>query len=65
MAGGVADRDQDRAVAPLGFCERGFAPRAPMDGIMGVLEEVGRSLAYEEIAVGLDDESLRVALSLC
>ena len=38
VAGGVADRQQDRAVAALGFRQRLRAPRAPVHGIVGVLQ---------------------------
>ena len=53
VAGGVADREQDRAVAPLGLRQGGCAPRAPVHGIIGVLQEIGRRLASEEIAAGV------------
>ena len=50
VAGGVADREQDRAVAPLGLGERLGAPGAPVHGIMRVLQQIGRGLLAEQIA---------------
>ena len=60
VAGGVADRQQDRAVAPLGFGQRVGAPWAPMHGISGVLQKIGRGLLAEEIAGGLPCAILRL-----
>ena len=44
VAGGVADGEQDRAVAPLGFGQSLRAPRAPMHRVPGVLQKIGRGL---------------------
>ena len=44
VAGGVADRDDDRDVALARGGERLVAPRAPLDGVVLVLEEVGGGL---------------------
>jgi len=49
VAGGVADGEKDRAVAGLRLGERLQAPRAPMHGIVGVLQQIGRGLIAEEI----------------
>ena len=40
MAGGIADRQQDGLIRFLRFLERRFAPDAPMDGIVGVLQQI-------------------------
>ena len=52
MAGGVADGEQDRTVAPLRLGERLGAPGPPMHGIAGVLEEIGRRFAAKSVSVG-------------
>ena len=41
VAGRVADRQQDRLVLARGPGERLVAPRVPVDGVVGVLAEVG------------------------
>jgi hypothetical protein len=41
VAGRVAHREQDRHVAALGLGEGVVAPLPPVDGVVGVLEEVG------------------------
>jgi hypothetical protein len=53
VAGGVADGEQDRAVAPFGLRQRVGAPRAPMHRVPGVLQKVGRGFLPKEIAAGL------------
>ena len=49
VAGRVADGDQHRHVTALGLGERLLAPRPPVDRIVGVLQEVGRSCTTESI----------------
>ena len=63
MAGRVADRKQDRAVAPFGLRQRVGAPRAPMHRVPGVLQKIGRGLLPKEIAAGFH-EILRSARDL-
>ena len=60
VAGGVADREQDRTVAPLRLRQRVGAPRAPMHRIVGVLEEVGRRLAAQGDCGRIPFEILRL-----
>ena len=43
----VADRQQDRHVAPLGLGERFGAHRVPVDGIVAVLAQVRGGLVGE------------------
>ena len=50
MAGGVADREQDRLAGTLGFSERTGPPRPPMHRVLLVLEEIGARLAAETIS---------------
>ncbi len=57
VAGGVADRDEDRTVAPLRFRQRLLAPRAPVDGVVRVLQQIGRGRVVEEVAAGLHPHS--------
>ena len=57
VAGGVADRKQDRAVAALRLRQGFGAPRAPMDGIVGVLQQVGRGRVAEQVAAGVHSRS--------
>ncbi len=45
MAGGVADREQDRLLGPLGFGERLRPPRPPIDRVLLMLEEIRARLA--------------------
>ena len=58
MAGGIADREKDRLVLLARFRERFLAPRIPVDGVVRVLEKVGRFLVDQAIRVlgmrGLD-----------
>jgi hypothetical protein len=49
VAGRVADREQDRAVAVSGTPLRLFAPGQPVDRVLGVLEEVGTGLLGEGV----------------
>ena len=44
VAGGVADRDEDRLLLVARAAERLLAPRVPVDGVLRVLEQVGRGL---------------------
>jgi hypothetical protein len=41
LAGGIAAKKQNRLVFSLCFFER-FAPRGPVNGVVGVLEQVWR-----------------------
>ena len=49
VAGGVADREQDRLVLVAGARQRLVAPRVPVDGVAGVLEQVGAGLVGESV----------------
>ncbi len=51
MAGGVADRQQDRLAAVAGLGERRLAPRPPMHRIVLVLEQIGAGLARKPVTV--------------
>jgi hypothetical protein len=53
VAGGVADRDEDRLALGARAGERLLAPRVPVDGVVLVLEEVGRRLLGESIHIGM------------
>ena len=44
VAGGVADRDEDRLGLAARAPERLLAPRIPVDRVLRVLEQVGRGL---------------------
>ena len=49
VAGGVADRDEDRLVLAAGAGERLLAPRVPVDRVVRVLEQVGGGLCGESV----------------
>ena len=49
VAGGVADRDEQRHVPLAGARERLRAPRQPVDGVLGVLAQVRRGLLRERV----------------
>ena len=49
MAGGIADREQDGLARRPRLGERRLAPRAPMHGIVFVLEEIGARLLPEAV----------------
>ena len=49
VAGGVADREQDRLVVARGLGERRLAPRAPVDRVVLVLEQVRARLVAEQV----------------
>ena len=55
VTSGVANRQEDRAVASLGLGERVGAPGPPMHRVMGVLQKVGRGLLPKEIAAGFHE----------
>ena len=59
VAGGVADREQDRTVAALGFRQRLGAPGAPVHRVVGVLQQVGRGFAGEQVAARRPSACLR------
>ena len=52
MAGGVADRKQDRLVGALCLGECLGSPWPPVDGVVLVLEQIGAGLAGETVFVG-------------
>src|SRR5262249_29001613 len=47
VAGGIADREQDRPVGALGLGQRLFAPRPPVHRVVGVLQQIGAGLVAE------------------
>ena len=49
VAGRIADREQDRLVAALGFVERGRSPGPPIDRIGFVLQQIGAGLVGEAV----------------
>ena len=49
VAGRVADREEDRLVLAARPLQRLVAPGVPVDGVVGVLEEVGARLAREAV----------------
>ena len=51
VAGGIADREEDRFILGTGLFERDIAPGIPIDGIGGVLEQVGAGFAGQAIAL--------------
>src|SRR5580704_2353881 len=51
MARGIADRKKDRLVLAPRFFKRFGAPRVPIHGIMGVLEQVGTLLVCKLVGV--------------
>ena len=65
VAGGVADREQDRPVGALGLGQRLLAPRPPVHGIVGVLQQVGAGLGarggscrlLSEVAFAVDQQN--------
>ena len=57
VTGGVADREKDRPLLALGALERLRAPRMPVDGIVFVLEQVGRRFVGEMIWHVSDNQS--------
>ncbi len=54
MAGGVADRQQDRLVTALGLRQRLGSPRPPVHRVVLVLQEIRARLASEAVLVGTD-----------
>jgi len=49
VAGGVADGEEDGPIEALGLGEGVFAPGVPVDGVVGVLQEVGAGLGREAV----------------
>jgi hypothetical protein len=49
VAGRVADRDQQRDVALVCPAQCLLSPRQPVDGVVAVLQEIGRRLAGEGV----------------
>ncbi len=49
VARGVADREEDRPILGAGALERLGAPWVPVDGVVGVLEQVGARLGREAV----------------
>ena len=52
VAGGIADREQNRLVGALGFGEGLGSPRPPVDRVVPVLQQIGTGLAGEPVFVG-------------
>ena len=52
VAGGVADRKQDRGVAGAGLGKRLLAPRMPVDGVFRVLLEIRRGFLRQGVGHG-------------
>ena len=52
VAGRVADREQDGPVLGARAGERLLAPGIPVDGVVGVLQEVGAGLLRESVRAG-------------
>src|SRR5262245_38223121 len=50
MAGGIADRKQDRPVGARGLGNRLLAPRPPVHRIAGMLQQVGAGLVGQPVA---------------
>ena len=51
VAGGIADREQDRLVGALGLRQRGRIPRPPVDRIVLVLQEIRRRFLRQAVLV--------------
>ena len=49
VAGGIANRQQDRPAAPLGLRQCLGSPRPPVDRVVLVLQEIGAHLAAEAV----------------
>src|SRR3990172_9255929 len=49
MAGGIADGEQNGLVLAPGLFERFLAPGIPVDGVSGVLQEVGAGFLREAV----------------
>ena len=49
VTGGVADGEEYRLILRGSQRERFFAPRHPIDGVVGVLQEIGRFLGGEAV----------------
>lgn len=49
MARGIANTEEDRFMLFLGTCKRFFSPGAPVDRIVGMLEQVGTFFVYEGV----------------
>ena len=52
VAGGIADAEEDGFIFRLGLFEGFRAPGIPVDGVVGVLEEVGAGLVGESVGHG-------------
>ena len=52
VAGGVPDREQHRPVQPAGLGERLRSPLPPVDGVVLVLQQVGRRCVREPVGHG-------------
>ena len=51
VAGGVTDRHEERQAPAAGLGERLVAPGVPVDGIVGVLQEIGAGFEDEPVGV--------------
>ena len=49
MARGIANTDKDRFMLFLGSCKRFLSPGAPVNRIVGMLQQVGTFFVYEGI----------------
>ena len=49
MAGGVADGQEDRLVFLTRLLKRFLAPRIPVDGVIGVLPQIGRGFVEKPV----------------
>jgi len=49
VASGIADADQNRFLLPTGFFQGFRLPGVPLDGVVGVLKQVGRTFVLEMI----------------
>src|SRR6266540_828913 len=53
VAGGIADREQDRSVLAPGASERLLAPGIPVDGVARMLEQVRARLGGQAVHAAL------------
>jgi hypothetical protein len=49
VASGIANTEKDRFMLFLGTCKRFFSPGAPVDRIVGMLEQVWAFFVYEGV----------------
>ena len=51
VTGRVADAQQDGLAAGRSLSERRLAPRSPVDGVVGVLQQIGRAAGDQPVDV--------------